>query len=96
MEEQLQKILNDPEAMEKLMQVAQNLGGAQSPDLDPGMLQKLSGIAGQGNIDPQQKALLNALMPYLSRRRIHKLENAMRAARMARFAAGALGMPKGG
>lgn len=60
------------------------------PDIDLGMLQKVSGLAKQGNIDKEQQALLRALNPYLSRQRLRKLENAMRAAKMARFAATAL------
>ncbi len=60
------------------------------PDIDLGMLQKVSGFAKQGTIDKEQQALLRALHPYLSRQRIRKLENAMRAAKMARFAATAL------
>lgn len=60
------------------------------PDIDLGMLQKVSGLAKQGSIDKEQQALLRALHPYLSRQRIRKLENAMRAAKMARFAASAL------
>ena len=103
MEEQLQKILNDPDTMQKLMAMAQSLGvgeisEAPSVPLDPGMLQKISGLASQGSIDPQQRALLQALTPYLSGRRIAKLENAMRAAKMASFAASVLasGALKGG
>ncbi len=57
------------------------------PGLDPGMLQKLAGLAGQSGIDRNQQALLKALGPYLSRGRIDKLEKAMRAAKMAGMAA---------
>ena len=46
----------------------------------------LSGLAGQANIDNDQRTLLKALTPYLSHNRIHKLEKAMRAARMAGMA----------
>lgn len=53
------------------------------PNMDPAMLQKLAGLAGQGSIDRNQQALLKALGPYLSRSRIQKLEKAMRAARLA-------------
>lgn len=106
MEEQLQKLLGDPEAMQKIMAMAQSLGASAGqkqdapslpsvPDIDPGMLKKLAGLAGQGTIDPHQKALLNALVPYLTRQRIGKLENAMRAAKMASFAAAALNTGKG-
>lgn len=54
--------------------------------LDPAMLVKLAGIAGKSNIDSNQKALLRALGPYLSRDRVAKLEKAMRAAKIASMA----------
>lgn len=56
------------------------------PDIDLGMLQKLSGFARQSGVDQNQQSLLRALSPYLSRDRISKLEKAMRAAKMARVA----------
>lgn len=105
MEARISSVLNNPEMMEKIMAMAQSLGGTPQegtkpqgpagpiPEIDLGMLQKLSGLAGQGNIDSQQKNLLQALNPYLSRQRLQKLENAMRAAKMARIAAIALGNP---
>ena len=37
-----------------------------------------------------QRALLNALCPYISRDRINRLERAMRAAKLASFASGFL------
>jgi hypothetical protein len=55
------------------------------------MLQKLSGFASQSSIDKDQKTLLKALGPYLSRDRISKLEKAMRAAKLARLASGFVG-----
>lgn len=60
------------------------------PNIDLGMIQKISGFMGKTNIDREQRALLSALGPYLSKERIRKLENAMRAAKMAGFAAMAL------
>lgn len=65
--------------------------GFSLPDIDPSMIQKLSGLAGQSNIDANQKSLLSALKPYLSRERIVKLEKAMRAAKMANLASSFLG-----
>ena len=95
-------ILENPQLMQQIMSLAQTFGqdtpeqkateqpaATQEPDIQ--LLQKLSGIAGQSNIDKNQKNLLNALSPYLSRQRITKLENAMRAAKMARFASTFLG-----
>lgn len=105
MEDKIGSILQNPEMMQKIMAMAQSLNSAAPqpsaptektspspmPDIDMGMLQKISGLAGQGNIDKHQQALLRALHPYLSNQRIQKLENAMRAARMARIAASVLG-----
>ena len=59
-------------------------------------MQKMISLAGSTNIDKNQKALLSALSPYLSRDRIRKLEQAMRAAKMAGFAATALAQQPSG
>lgn len=107
LEEKLSSVLGNPEMMQKIMTMAQSLNPSSTesnkeapspapqlklpPDLDLGMLQKLSGLTQQGSITKEQQNLLHALRPYLNRERIHKLENAMRAAKMARIVAGALG-----
>ena len=94
LEEKLNAMLNDPQAMQQFMNMAQSLGseGNPFPDIDIGMLQKISGFAKQGNIDNDQRALLKALTPYLTRERISKLEKAMRAAQLARAASGLLAL----
>ena len=61
------------------------------PDLDPALLQRFAGLARQSGVDKDQQTLLRALNPYLGRDRLRRLENAMRAAKMARLAAAALG-----
>ena len=99
MQSQMGAILNNPEMMQKIMAMAQSLQGGQQepspvpkeappamPNIDIGMLQKLSGIAGQSGIDSNQKNLLQALGPYINHSRISRLERAMRAARMAGIA----------
>lgn len=104
MEEKLNSILSDPQAMQRIMSLAQSLGPPPNqksepaeppsdslPQIDVGMLQKLSGLAQQGSIDKDQRSLLRALGPYLSRQRIEKLEKAMRAAKIARMASGFIG-----
>ena len=99
---QLNSVLGNPEMMQQIMAMAQSLQtGAQDqiqeppvPDLgglDLAMIQKLSGIAGQSNIDSNQRNLLKALSPYLSRERITKLEKAMRASKLAGLASSFLG-----
>lgn len=100
MEEKLGSILSNPQMMQQIMSMAQALGQSQSPpaqeppkqetsavpDFDPAMLQKLAGFTRQNGISGEEQALLKALGPYLSRDRVSKLEKAMRAAKMARFA----------
>ena len=100
MEEKIGAILNNPEMMQQIMSMAQALGQSQNtpqqeppkkeqtpfPDFDPGMIQKLSGLAQKSGVTNEEQALLKALCPYLSRERVGKLEKAMRAAKMARFA----------
>lgn len=58
---------------------------------DPALLQKLATVAQRSGIDSQQRQLLAALRPYLSRERLAKLEKAMRAAKMAGLASDFLG-----
>lgn len=102
MEDKLGAILGNPQLMQQIMNMAQSLSGPEQkadpapsvgafPELDPSMLSALSGLASQGNVDQNQKALLSALNPYLSRTKLSKLERAMRAAKLARAASGFLG-----
>lgn len=107
MEEKLGAILSNPQMMEKIMGLAQSLGqdgqnpnppplpmqerAPTPPGIDPAALHTLSSFVGNNAIDPQQKALLQALTPYVSRDRVTKLENAMRAAKLARLASRFLG-----
>ena len=110
MEGKLGAILENPQLMQQIMQLAQSVNIPKQsksreppeeaelpqkislPDpnggigLDPALFAKLAGIAGKSNIDSNQKALLRALAPYLSRDRVAKLEKAMRAAKIASMA----------
>jgi len=101
MEDKIGAILNNPQLMQQIMTMAQSLGqnsaapepvpGPALPNFDPSMLTRLSALAGQSRVDGNQQALLAALHPYLSHRKVEKLEKAMRAAKMARMASGFLG-----
>lgn len=102
MEDKLNSVLNNPQMMQQIMAMAQSMGAPPQkednppkadplPEIDLGLLQKLSGLAGQSSIDKNQRSLLHALGPYLSRERIGKLEKAMRAAKMARMASSLMG-----
>ena len=102
MEDKISAVLNNPQLMQQIMTMAQSLGQpstqsepAPSPPSnslpDPALLQKLSGLATSTGVDPEQKALLSALGPYLSRERVRRLEKAMQAAKMAKMASAFLG-----
>ena len=104
-ESKLGQILGNPEMMGKIMAMAQSFGGQdtppepepepqqapQMPDIDFATIQKLTGLMGKAGVDSRQKALLSALSPYISGNRIHKLEKAMRAAKLAGAATTFLG-----
>lgn len=97
LEDKLNTVLNNPQLMQQIMSMAQNMNSNSTapeqtapqgalPDLDVNLIRQLSGMAQQGTIDRNQQSLLKALGPYLSPGRIGKLEKAMRAAKMAQFA----------
>ena len=102
MEDKITAVLNNPQLMQQIMTMAQSLGqpspqpeSTPSPPSnsmpDPALLQKISGLATSTGVDPEQKALLSALGPYLSRERVRRLETAMQAAKMAKLASAFLG-----
>lgn len=107
LEEKMNAVLSNPQMMQQIMTMAQALGSQNAPrqepkqesqriaqalpDIDLGMLQKISGAMGQSGPDRNQQALLKALGPYLSQDRIGRLERAMRAAKMAKLAGSFLG-----
>lgn len=102
MEDKLNNILSNPQMMQQIMSMAQSMGASEPPqehishtdtipDIDLGMIKRLSGLAQGANVDQNQQTLLHALSPYLSRERIGKLERAMRAAKIAKMASGFLG-----
>ena len=98
-ENMLQSVLGNPDAMEKIMAMAQSLGapqpqppppqeegGFEMPDME--MIQKMAALAGQSSIDANQRALILALRPYIGAHRLKRLERAMQAAKMAGLATG--------
>lgn len=104
LESGLEAILGNPQMMQQIMSIAQNFQSEpasqpapqpppveSAPEIDFAMIQKMSSLIGKTGIDSQQKALLQALRPYLSSQRIQKLEKAMRAAKLAGIASTFLG-----
>ena len=75
LEAKLSSLLQDPQMMKQLSELASSLQLPQQPPengnaalggLDPQMLMRLSGLMGQAGIDANQKSLLSALTPYLT------------------------------
>ena len=107
MTSQMNTILNNPEMMQKIMSLAKSLDGSAAedpgmppqsappgdafPEMDLSAIQKIASFAGKSNIDNNQRSLLKALTPYLSKERIAKLERAMRAAKLASIASTLIG-----
>ncbi len=100
LESKLNSIMGNPELMQQIMSMAQSFGQQEQPpiqesnampQIDLQTLQRLSGLAGQANIDKNQHNLLHALGPYINNHRIQKLEKAMRAAKMAKLASSLIG-----
>ena len=100
MEQRLNALLSNPQLMQQIASMAQAMGsvqteqpGPQSPTTappDPQMLQAVARTLGNTGADSNQKALLQALSPYLSPYRVQKLERAMQAAKLAGAASGFL------
>ena len=102
-ENKLGQILGNPEMMGKIMAMAQSFSSQETAsepplqqedpmqDFDMATIQKLAGLMGKAGVDNRQKALLSALSPYISAHRVHKLEKAMRAAKLAGVATSFLG-----
>lgn len=102
-EDKLGSILNNPQLMQQIMSMAQSLGTQQNSstetiqpelsaahaDFDPTIIAKVMSLTQHLGADPQQQALLHALTPYISPRRVEKLEKAMRAVKLANAASAA-------
>ena len=112
MEHAIETVLSNPDLMQKIMGMAQALGGTpgtpdisgeeQSPEEAPpiapdfSQMAKIGSMLTQANIDSDQQNLLSALSPYMSSPHIGKLKRAMQAARLAELATSILGSSQAG
>ena len=122
-EDRINSVLNDPEQMDKIANLAKSLmgGGAQitdsgdggmmgklgelakglsgggsagqeSPAIDPAMLGKIGRLMKAGNAQSSnERALLEAMKPYLTEKRRQKMDRALQLAKLARIARIAMG-----
>ena len=102
--EMMNTIMTMAQALGQSQQEPPNQTPAQQPKPNPSpqktvpsigkneleMISRISSLSQQTGLDRQEQALLRALNPYLTRDRLSKLEKAMHAAKMARFATLAL------
>ena len=106
MEEQLNRILNDPDSMAQILSMARSFGMGQESEpsgpsappardlfsMDEGMLLQMMQIfQAMQQTDPRQDALLCALRAYLAPERQKKLDRAMELARLTKLAGIAFG-----
>ncbi|MDO4573378.1 MAG: hypothetical protein Q4C13_08405 [Clostridia bacterium] len=96
LEDKINGLLSNPGEMEKIASLAKSLMGggsgasgeeAAQPDIDPGMLQKISGIMSRkSESSGNDKRLLEAMRPYLSEKRRGKVDKALKIAKLAGLA----------
>lgn len=102
LEDRLNAVLSNPQLMQQIMTMAQSMGApAQSnpqtkPEpnsngIDLAAIGKMANAISGSRVDANQRALLHALSPYVSRQKLDKLERAMRAAKLAGVAGNLLG-----
>lgn len=97
----LESILGNPQIMEQVMRIANQLGNSDesaqdnpvpsnspAPIPDAVNLRGLSNLLGSASIDKNQQALIRALSPYVGTQKAGKLERAMQAAKFAQMASG--------
>lgn len=97
LEDRISSILNSPEEMSRITQMAQSLMGGASPVSPPlsgggtdGLAEKLRGMFSGGQSAPGAKndslALLEAMTPFLGEKRCRKMSRALQITRAARLA----------
>ena len=120
-EDRINSVLNDPEQMDKIANLAKSLMGGDGqktapggmmgklgelakslaggdstgrdgPEIDPAMLGKIGRLMNAGNArSSNERALLEAMKPYLTEKRRQKMDRALQLARLARIARIAMG-----
>ena len=99
-EEKLQSILGNPELMGQIMSMAGSLNQPPSPPptphpcqglpFDPGAMAGMMELLKATQLEPKQRQLLQALRGFVPDDRLVRLEKAMQASLIARFASSAM------
>lgn len=88
--EKLNQVLNDPDQMAKIMELAGKLGGTPSPDAPPlseTMFEpeQISKVLSMMNHCSNEEGLLKALRPYLPPEKAEKMSRAIRYAKLSKI-----------
>ena len=102
-EEKLQSILGNPELMGQIMSMAGNLNPQPSPPspppphqpqaglpFDPGAMAGMMQMLQATQLEPRQRQLIQALRGFVPDDRLVRLEKAMQASLIAKFASAAM------
>ena len=90
LEDQLRGVLEDPQQMAQIMDLARSLMGGGAGEPPPpeagGLTEKLGALMKQPSGGGGKQELLQAIKPWLSEKRQRKVERAIRISRMAHLA----------
>ena len=90
--DKLNAILNDPAALSRIGELAKSVMGGEAargepePALDPGLISRVMGLLKRNGVKSEERALLEAMKPFLSERRREKMDKAMKLARLSGLA----------
>lgn len=92
LEDKLNAILSDPDAMSRISEMAKSLFSGQDggqkpePEGDVALIKRVAGLLRGNALQPDETALLSALRPFLSVERRARLDRAIKLARFASLA----------
>lgn len=97
-EDKLNSILSNPELMGQIMSMAGNLNQSSPPPppkqsampFDPGAMAHMMQMLQATQLEPRQRNLIQALRGFVPDDRLIRLEKAMQASLIAKFAAAAM------
>lgn len=108
-DDKLNSILANPQMMQQIMSLAGSLGQQQSAPppqsqprainqmpFDPSALQGMMDLLRGTQLDQRQQNLLSALGAYLPQEKVIRLQKAMQASKVARYASTALNRQQNG
>lgn len=97
-EDKLNSILGNPELMGQIMSMANSMGQPPPPPkpqpsampFDPGAMASMMSMLKATQLDPRQRNLIQALRGFVPDDRLVRLEKAMQASLIAKFASSAM------